>query len=239
MKGLVIILFISIHLSVFGKVTDLDSIANHYFNEVEPSFFPNSNRLFIEMNVSTEEYPFMDEIVQYITQTIEEFPTSIYSKEELYKGIFYIESDYYTLDNSESNSDESDNSFEFLYSDEFKIKGSYLIDIWFHPEINCLDNINFSYKGLKFGSEQFLLPFFNEIVSVSIYPLHDNLSNGFCNWQFLVENGQIVKALYTNEEYPYGLYEGPISGYYDLITRQPRSSEEFKKIYAPIYNDGD
>ncbi len=230
----IVTMFIYGSLFISGKETDLDSIANHYFNELEKSFFPNRDRKFIEMNVSTEEYPFMDEIVHYLTKTIEEYPTSIYSKEELYDGIFYIRIDYYESDNQRSENEQSDGT-EYLYSDDFYVNGSYLIDIWFHPEINVLDNINFSYKGLKFASTQFLLPFFNDITNVSIYSLYDSLSDGFCDWHFLVENGRLVTALYTSEEYPNGKYEGPVSGFYDLITGQPISQEDFRKLNVTGY----
>lgn len=233
----ILTIFIYINFLSSGRIseTSLDSIADHYFNEVEQSFFPNWDNMFIDMDVSTEVFPFMDELAILITETIESCTTSLYTTEEMRSGIYNIEIEYFPYGNVENAFDPfNNNGSRFLYSDEFKANGSYIINIWFHKEINVLDKISFKYKDLNFATIQFLLPFFKEITNISVYPLHDRLDDGFCAWQFIVLCGHIVKAQYTSEEYylstPTG---GPTSVFYDLITKKIITENDFRQYTIP------
>lgn len=203
MKKLYILtLFICANFISEGNNTEaLDSIANHYFNEIGQSFIPGTNRMFIEMNVATENYSFMDELTAFINETIESYSTSNYSIEEMRNGIYNLAIDYYPYGNVDIEYDPFYSSRnQFVFGDVFNQNGSYIINVCFHKKIEAFDNINFKYQGLNFASDQFLLPFFKEITDVSIYQLQDIPDSGFCAWNFVVLCGHIIIAQYISED---------------------------------------
>lgn len=236
-KLYMIILLICVGLISYGQNSEdeLDSIASYYLCEIGELFSPNLDRMFVEMKVSTENYPFMDELVGYITETIESYPTSTYSMEEMRNGVYNIIIDYFPCSNVKTELDPYSSSRAcYYYSDIFKSTGSYIIEVWFHKEINVLDNINFKYKGLNFATDQFLLPFFNDITDVTMYPLYDYLDeNGFCAWNFIVLCGHIVKAQYVNHEYNLLPEGGPAEMYYDMFTKQSITANDFSQYSIP------
>ena len=214
---------------------ELDSIANYYLYEIEQLFSPNLDRMFVDIKVSTENYPFMDELVGYITETIESYPTSTYSMDEMRNGVYNIEIYYFPYGNVRTELDPYAGSQAYYYSDIFNSTGSYIIKVWFHKEINVLDAVNFKYQGLNFATTQFLLPFFNDITDISMYPLYDYFDeNGYCAWNFIVLCGHVVKAQYVNHEYYLSSDSGPTEMYYDMFTKQSITANDFSQ-YSITY----
>ncbi len=135
MRKLFILIFqICVSLLSCGQNSEdeLDSIANYYLYEIEQLFSPNLDRMFVDIKVSTENYPFMDELVGYITETIESYPTSTYSMDEMRNGVYNIEIYYFPYGNVRTELDPYAGSQAcYYYSDIFNSTGSYIIKVCF------------------------------------------------------------------------------------------------------------
>ncbi len=201
----------------------LDSIADYYFNYIDYTFYPYFDE-YIEMTVETQQLPFMDEIAGYIHHTIEKYPTSIFTKEQMLQGVYTLNIFNYKLLSLGSN---------YKFAKEIKADGSYIFSVWFDPFKFFLDSILFDYKGLRFGTGSFLLPFFEDIKNISIVCREWNSNeDGWCSWMFEIYCGKIVSAYYTNWEY--FLPDGSLSSIsYDLINHKEVSEYDVVAIAYP------
>lgn len=221
------------HAYSISPVEKLDQEAQR--NEDEFYFIKRNSeeRLFLDTEVETADYPFMNDIIKYITMSFDMFPTSIYSKDQMQKGFYNLDFSCYPEHIFPS---------PFSFSWEFKPQGSYFIEILFHREKTCLDVYNFKYGSYNFSTKDFLLPFFVKIKKNEVCPDLGVLDeDGFCMWAFEVYCGTVVRAYFSCFQ-PLS-HRGIETSYFDINKNAPITEEEFRRHtwlhkYTESYNRG-